>query len=216
MGSAAGHMADREDVATQRAPHRKTDTRRAGYQAGGEGIIEASMNEQRWRVFYTGIRAELAAGAAIADLGFQTFIPTEKRILRAPNRKPRLCVTALFPRYGFVRFSANDEWGPILTADGVQDILRSNNIPLAVNDSCIDGLKLADEIGVFDKTKPPKAGMMVEVTQGPFASLMGKVLRARTGDRVDVLLKFLGADVPATIHLGALREMECQISGTSR
>ena len=39
MGSAAGHMADRQAIAAQRAPHRKTATRRAGYQAGGEGIV---------------------------------------------------------------------------------------------------------------------------------------------------------------------------------
>ena len=172
------------------------------------------MNE-RWFVFTTGIRAELAAGEAIKDLGFQVFIPLEKRIQRAPNRKPRLCETALFPRYGFVRFVADDDkWGVILTADGVQDVLRSNFRPMPVRDDCIDGLRLADSVGIFDRTKPPQVGMNVEVTAGPFSGWIGKVLRARTGDRMDVLLKLLGAEIPTTIHLNALREMEAHVRGT--
>lgn len=161
----------------------------------------------RWYAIYTHIRAEKRAGEAINDLGYQTFIPLEKRIQRAPGKKPRPYETALFPRYGFVQFEINDDrWGEITDADGVVDIVRSNNIPRAIPQSIIDGLKLADSMGLLDRTMPAKVGGMVEATAGPFSGIVGKILRARSGDRVDVLLNMFGTEVTTTMQLTNLRE----------
>lgn len=164
--------------------------------------------KQRWHVVYTAINAEAIASAEIAKLGFPTFCPFEKRIRRLPNRKPHTYQTAYFPRYGFVQFAATDcNWTSILGAKGVLDILRNNARPLPVSDHVVDALKLADRVGLFDKTKPPSVGMTVEVTAGPFSGLLGRIMRARTGDRMEVLLAMFGAEVSATIPLAALREM---------
>lgn len=162
----------------------------------------------KWFCFYTRIRAEAAAGASICDLGFHTFVPLEKRMARVPGRKPKAYETALFPRYGFVQFSLSDrDWPIILDADGVLDLLRSDDKPMSINSQIIDGLRLADSCGLFDRTKPPKVGMSVIVTSGPFASALGRIERARTADRMDVLLKIFGGETRATIPLGSLREV---------
>lgn len=162
----------------------------------------------RWHVVYTAIAAEAVADAAIAALGYETFTPFEKRIRRLPGRKPRPYQTAYFPRYGFAKFDADqNEWPNIFNAKGVCDIIQNNCKPLSVVDQVIDALKVADAVGMFDRTKPPSVGMQIEVTCGPFSGFLGKIIRARTADRVDVALKMFGADVSTTVPLMALREM---------
>lgn len=163
---------------------------------------------KRWYVFYTLTAAERRAQESIRDLGLQTFVPFEKRIQRVPRRKPRLYEAALFPGYGFVRFDINaDRWGGIKHADGVVDLLSSMNIPQSVPDSAVEGLKLAESVGIFDRTKPPSVGMPVEVTDGPFATFIGKVSKARSGDRMKVLLKMLGGEREVSIPLAYLKEV---------
>ena len=163
----------------------------------------------RWYVFYAHPRAEKRAQKSITSLGFTAFVPFEKKIRRRPGKKPMLYETAYFQGYGFVQFDINDKrWGSIIDADGVADVLRTMSVPRPVPDAIIDGLKLADSIGLLDCTKPPKAGIEVEVTDGPFASLFGKVLRARSGDRADILFKgIMGATTMVTMPLNVLREV---------
>lgn len=167
-------------------------------------------SENRWYVFYTypPIEAVRLAGASINDLGYQTFIPWEKRRQRAALRRSRIYETPLFPRYGFVQFDIDrDDWGCIKYAKGVVDILRSNSIPQSVPQMVIDGLKLSENMGLFDKTKPPSIGMDVLVTYGPFHEFIGKVKRARYKDRVDVLLNFLGSERLVTVPVVNLKEI---------
>jgi transcription antitermination factor NusG len=161
----------------------------------------------RWYVVYTAPQAERRAVDGIMHLGFECFLPMERRVRRKPRVKPQVYEAPLFPRYGFVRFDINrDGWGGILETDGVMDLLRPNNVPVSVPTTIIDGLRLADSIGLLDHTQPPKLGSLVEVTDGPFSGLLGKIMRARSGDRVDVLLKILNGAVRSTFPLSMLRE----------
>lgn len=171
--------------------------------------IQASFSiGQRWHVFYTGMNAEKQAYESISGLGFETFIPFEKRIQRRPNRKPRTYETALFARYGFVKFDiTKPSWGAILKAKGVIEILAPCGVPATVQDFKIDALKLAMNVGVFDRTRPPSVGMSVEVTGGPFQAFIGKIKRARTDDRMKVLLNIFGSEVETDIPLKWLREV---------
>lgn len=162
----------------------------------------------KWFVFYSQINAESQVRDAISELGFATFVPFEKRIKRFPNRKPRIYSRALFPRYGFVQFDADDaSWAYILETKGLMAILCSQGKPAPVADRIIDGLKLADSIGVFDRTKPPSIGAIVEITAGPFSGMLGRIIKARTGDRMKVMLKMLNAEVAATVPLMAMKEL---------
>lgn len=167
-----------------------------------------TKTHRKWYVFYTYIRSELDAGAAIQDLGFQTFIPLEKRIRRAPNRKTQIVNSALFPRYGFVNFDIErEQWGQIRDVNEVIDVLRVNQVPVSVKSEIIEGFKLADSAGIFDRTKPPKVGMPIEVTSGPFMGWLGKIVRARSAERMEVALKLFGSEIAATIPLGSLKEI---------
>lgn len=161
-----------------------------------------------WFVFYTHIAAEKRAERSVSDLGYKTYVPFEKRILRRPGKKPRQYETALFPRYGFVNFDPNrDEWGEIKYADGVYDILRNNSVPVSVPERFIGGLRVADDLGTFDRTKPPRKDLQVLITHGPYADFVGRVVKARSKDRVKVLLKMFGTERAVDIPLMHLREV---------
>lgn len=162
----------------------------------------------RWFVFYTYIHREKLAEREIFNLGFPVHVPFEKRISKRLRRKQRIYETPLFPRYGFVYFDIDrDDWGSIVNCDGVCDLLRMNRIPQSVPQSMVDGLRLAENIGVFDHTRGPKAGMDVELTDGPFAGFIAKVLRARSAEKVDVLLNFLGGERIVTSEIVNMREI---------
>lgn len=169
--------------------------------------IEASFSSGlRWYVVMTAPARELAAGESIRDLGYSTFIPMEKRVQRRPNRKPRRYEAPLFSRYVFVEMDINrDEWGELLDADGVIDLLRTCNVPRCVPQHKIDALKLADSMGVFDQTQPIKVGMSVEITEGPFATFIGKITRARGSERAKVLLNLFGGEIETDVPMAALR-----------
>jgi transcriptional antiterminator RfaH len=140
-------------------------------------------------------------------MGYDVLVPFEKRIQRKPGCKARAYESALFPRYGFVRFGIeNDHWGEIKAAAGVLDLVRTNSVPRTVPDQAIEALKLAEAVGTFDRTVPPKVGVKVEATDGPFSGFIGTIIRARTGDRVDLLAKILGAERIVTMPLSTLRE----------
>lgn len=164
-----------------------------------------TAGDKRWYVFYTHARAEKAAGKSISDLGFPVFIPTEKRLYRLPSGKRSFAETALFPRYGFVQFGPKEQWSQIRRVDKVVDVLRHDLIPIPVPDECIDRFKLADKLGIFDRTKPPAVGTTVQITSGPFGGWFGKIIRSKTDQRADVLIRFLGAECRATVPLNALR-----------
>lgn len=167
----------------------------------------------RWYALYTRIRAERAVGKAVGVLGYPTFVPLERRWLvyrgkwDRGKRVPYEC--ALFPRYLFVQFDINHpEWGAVVKTKGVVDLVRTNNIPRSIPDHVIEALQLAESIGVFDRTQPPRAGTKVEVTEGPYAGFIGEISdkNTRVKRRVRVLLNAMGVETVVDIPLAILRE----------
>lgn len=174
-----------------------------------EHIPASFPSGKRWYGFYTHANAERKALEGITEAKYQAFVPFERRKIRKVNRRPREYEAALFPRYGFVEFDINDpEWGAIVDADGVVDLLRSNGVPIAVPGNVIEGLMLAANMGLFDRTKPYKEGMEVEVTSGPFAGFIGKIRKVRSSERVEVLLSLFGSERIATASLSTLRQLD--------
>jgi len=163
---------------------------------------------ERWYAYYTHIHVEKITQKSILELGYQTFIPFEKRIVRRPGAKPRQYEVPLFPRYGFVKFDINDHnWGQIKYCKGVVDVLRNDGIPISISRHDMDRFILAESMGLFDRTKPPATGMQVLVTHGPFSDMLGKVIKARAKDRVAILLNFFGSMREVEIPLVNLREV---------
>lgn len=175
-----------------------------------EPLVPASYPLGRaWYVFRSNIKCEFKAEAGIKALGFEPFIPRERKSVIRRRRKVIL-ESPLFTGYGFVKFDVErEDWGNIKSVDGVDDILKNNDLPVRVPSHEIDKIKLAEKFGLFDRTKKPmpfNQGDDVEIGEGPFSGFIGKVMRARSGDRVDILLDFFGSTREIVIPLLHIRE----------
>lgn len=133
----------------------------------------------------------------INELGFETYIPVERRNIPRNHRKYLRIMPLLGANYLFVRFDRErDEWGAILADPGIHDILGHMQIPQRIPDLMIERIRREEEAGVFDFTKPFSAfaqGDSVEIKEGPFAGLMAKVRSASPKKRVRLLLAGLGS-----------------------
>ena len=117
--------------------------------------------------------------------------------------------TALFPRYLFARFDADEpHWNAIREVDGVGGILCNQNKPSPVPAGLTEKLMRMQRLGLFDHTKapnpfPPGSQVMLD-DDGPFAELIAKVLRVRSSDRCDVLLNYLGREMMVNVPMARL------------
>lgn len=161
----------------------------------------------RWHLAFTSSRAEGIVCNELKELEFQSFSPVEKVRRKVRGRKLEFEVP-LFPRYVFVRFDPmSSQWRQILDVSGLVDVVResASSMPLRMPDVEVERLQLAEKLGIFDRTKPMQAGVEVEIMDGPFAGFVGKVARARSDDRIDVLLQFLGTERLSVVPITALR-----------
>ena len=147
-------------------------------------------------------RQEAAAASDIRALGFDVFCPMQTRPKRERGRRVERS-EPLFAGYIFASFDRElDDWGSILEVDGVMDILSNGQLPVRVPDVEIQRLRQAEQAGVFDFTSPASSLAIderVEITEGPFAGLIGRVRKAAANKRVKILLDALGAvDVDPT------------------
>ena len=129
----------------------------------------------------------------IMALGFETFAPAERRWVSWRKRK-RESITPAFGSYVFVRFDRElDAWGQIFDVQGVHDVIRTGNIPIRVPDQEINMLLAAERGGLFDYVASPfSTDQVVEITEGPWMGLIGKVRSASPRKRVKILLNALG------------------------
>ncbi len=161
-----------------------------------------------WHVCFTDSRCEQETAHDIqADAGFEAYCPTEKH-KRFHRGHKTIVESALFPRYIFACFDAEDNWPALLEVDGVCDVLRNNGQPSPVPDAIVPKLQRMQQLGLFDHTKapnpfPPGTAVVLD-DDGPFAELIGKVMRVRTGDRVDLLINYLNREMTVNVSLARL------------
>lgn len=135
---------------------------------------------------------------AINDLGFETYVPVERKI-KLINRRKHERITSLFGYYIFVRFDREkDKWQRINNEDavGAHGILKNLDIPVRVPDFLIDRLKRAEDAGVFDYTKPGSVfhkGDTVEIQEGPYKGFIAKVKSAEPRKKVRLLMDRLAS-----------------------
>ncbi len=172
--------------------------------ASRPSVVIRPTPDLHWHVIWTAPRAEANAIEEIERLGFKTYCPLEKCRPWRRNRR-EIFERPLFPRYAFVQFDPLEPWSEICHGDGVVDLLRNDNVPVRLPDGFADNLKHLQQLGLFDHTKLPApfpigSQVMLDAS-GPFAELVGKVRRARSRDRVDVLIKYLNREVLVNVPI---------------
>lgn len=156
-----------------------------------------------WHVCYTAAQGEMRARHSIENLGFQTYVPQEVRLVRHARRE-REVFRVMLPRYLFVRFNqAIDHWWPINLIDEVEYFLGESGAPRTmapspIADDCIAVIRSAERSLRRDVKAITglEVGENLKVTRGPlrgfYAVLVGVDDSAR---KVEAMLTMLGRPV---------------------
>ncbi|MEJ6582392.1 MAG: transcription termination/antitermination NusG family protein [Akkermansiaceae bacterium] len=167
-------------------------------------------DEAAWYVLRTQLKRERLAAANLRQLeGVEVFLP-RLRYQKMTRRGRVWWVEPLFPGYLLARFSL-PEMGRVVTySAGVSRIISFGADVPEVPDEFVAGLQKEvalvesgdEEIVINWKVN---VGDEVEIAEGPFKGMEGKVLNVRPGvERVSLLLEFLGNTQPIEVSLFSL------------
>jgi transcriptional antiterminator RfaH len=113
----------------------------------------------------------------------------------------------LFPRYLFIRLdSVHDNWAPIRSTRGVNQIVRFNDRPVPVRDEVIESIRarLTEHLDDEPYLKP---GQRVRITEGAFSQLEALILATDGAERVILLLNILQQDQQLVFPLHSIRRL---------
>jgi transcription elongation factor/antiterminator RfaH len=170
-----------------------------------DGLIQSHIAE-RWYVYRTQPHREISAADQLKQQGFRPFVPMIQKTVRHA-RKLRSVRAPLFPSYSFVKLNLRDEpWRSINGTYGVVRLIMANELPIPVPCGVIEQIySQVDEKGLVRLDGGLSVGQHVEVVNGPFARLMGELVRLDAKGRVQVLLDLMGGKMPVVMDRTDLR-----------
>lgn len=169
-------------------------------------------------VAYTAPRAESHVRRGIEEAGHEAVLLMEKLRQKVERKNLwRVIDRPLFSRYVFFR-PLSLSWGNVLGVEGVNDVLRNNDVPSRIPPAFVDALRKAESYGLFDRTKgspnPFEIGETVRLSSGPFSghnavieSFVAKLKSSTAKKRVNVLLDFMGRQARFDIDVCDLEKL---------
>ena len=146
-----------------------------------------------WYAIQTNPRCERRVIDGLREHGFTVFCPMETHWKRGRTKKRERVDSPLF--VGYVFFGLGP-WQSIYHArliDGVRGLVSVAGAPLEIPPALIYDLQARQAAGEFDHTPPIKCtyrpGDKAKVKlDGPYRDLIGEVLKATEGGRVELML----------------------------
>lgn len=149
-----------------------------------------------WYLLRAKPHQDVIADENLRRQGFICFRP-KCRIESKLHGKLKIKEESLFPGYMFIRLLETDNWSPVRSTLGVNDIVRFGGRALPVAESVVEGIRERMQemsvIRLFD------AGDRVYIKSGVFEGLEAVYCCAEGRDRVVVLLDFLGYQQRVTV-----------------
>jgi transcriptional antiterminator RfaH len=138
--------------------------------------------------------------------GYEVYRPLAQRLRKRRGKMLKL-TESLFPRYMFVHLDTlDDNWAPIRSTYGVNQIIRFGNEPAQVPQELIDQLK-QNEAALGEKAIDLDRfhkGEQVILTDGPFKGLSGVFLSYDGEERAMVLLEIMHSQTKLGISPASL------------
>ena len=131
---------------------------------------------------------------------FEFFQPTFKTMSRRQNKFKEI-IKPVFPGYIFIAINLEENnWHKINNTRGISSIIVfGNEIPL-IRCELIKELQHRFSLNNDPKTADEfKIGMNAEITNGPFAELIGKVEENDADQRIWILLDILGTQTRVSV-----------------
>ncbi|MDB4735085.1 hypothetical protein OAF53_00135 [Akkermansiaceae bacterium] len=167
-------------------------------------------SEPNWYVLRSQLKRERLAAANLRRLeGVEVFLP-RLRYQKTTRRGRVWWVEPLFPGYLLAKFSYLELSRAVTYTAGVSRIVTFGDDIPAVPDQFVKDLQAEvarhqtddEEIVVNWKVE---VGDEVELAEGPFKGMEGRVVEVRPGaERVSLLLEFLGESKPVEVSLYSL------------
>ena len=160
------------------------------------------MNKSKsWIVAKNKANQDKVALLNLERQNFEFFHPTFKIRSRRRNKSKEI-IKPVFPGYIFIAINLEEKnWHKINNTRGISSVIVfGNEIPL-IRDELIKELKYRFSPNNNPRTVDQiKIGMNAEITNGPFAELIGKIEEIDANQRVWVVLDILGTQRRISIN----------------
>jgi transcriptional antiterminator RfaH len=151
-----------------------------------------------WHVVQVHGHAEHKAQLHLTRQGFETYVPRYLKRRRHARRTDTVAAP-LYPSYLFVRFNPLiHRWRSIHSTVGVVRLVCNGDVPAALDQAIIDGLKSRESAdGFIQLERRPQFAPhdKVRVCEGALFDCLGLVEGMSDRDRVVILLDMLGRKV---------------------
>lgn len=157
-----------------------------------------------WYAVWTRSRHEKAVRDQLLRKSIDVFLPTVTKWSRWKDRKKQID-WPLFPGYCFVRFDPQHRL-PVLTCDGVVQIIGTDGVPAPIPDVEIDGIRqLVESELQYDPCPLIKEGEMVKVVSGPLKGVIGRLQRKGAHARLVLSVDLIGQAVSVEVDAADVR-----------
>lgn len=151
-----------------------------------------------WYSLHVRSRSEKLVTQALAQKGYETFLPFWRRERRWSDRVKKIELP-LFPSYLFCRFDANQRL-PILTTPGVLAILGAGKTPVPVDNREIAAVEAIVRSGLAVEPQPYlQTGQRVVIADGPLRGVEGFLTAVKNRRRLVVSVTLLRRSVTVDV-----------------
>lgn len=156
----------------------------------------------RWYVAYTYPQAEKRVDQKVKEMGFESFLPTQKVVRQWSDRKKTFDVP-LFPNYIFIRTTPHNRFAVLSIKELVRFISFSGQ-PVAVPDEDIASLKkiASGEITTSNEVFGGTIGERVRITHGQFAGIEGILTKNNGHQKLVIQIEAMKQAVSIEIESG--------------
>jgi transcription antitermination factor NusG len=153
--------------------------------------VQSQTQPRSWCAIHTRYQHECLVEVLLGRKGFETFLPTYKKIHRWKDRKKEI-THALFPGYVFVA-NAQAERLQVITTPGVCAMVSIAGVPATIPDFEIAAIRRAvlNPLGV-EPHPYLRNGDFVRIVEGPFEGMQGILVRKKGSTRLVVSVELLG------------------------
>jgi transcriptional antiterminator RfaH len=158
-------------------------------------------NSKSWIVARNKPNQDKIALINLERQNFEFFQPTFKTMSKIQNKFKEI-IKPVFPGYIFIAINLEENnWHKINNTRGISSIIVfGNKIPL-IRSELIEALKHRFSLDNIPKEANPfEVGMNAEITNGPFAQLIGKIEEIDAHQRIWILLDILGTQTRLSIN----------------
>jgi transcriptional antiterminator RfaH len=164
-----------------------------------------ASSSSRWYLIRCKPRQDQRALENLERQAYQCFQAT-RAVERVRDGRKKIAVEPLFPGYIFIRLDrVSDNWQPICSTRGVNQIVRFNEHPLPVQDDVIDEIRSSS---YRSATGEPylASGDRVRIVGGAFSEIEAIFVASDGNERVTLLLNILHSDHALSFPLQYVRK----------